>query len=144
MNINKMEAGPELDALIAEKVMGLAPCTHWLEGSGSFSIIHEDECDAPVHGQCHDAQSDRWTHKYSADIKAAWEVVQKLYEKGLIVCITLDRDEQRYGPVECCIEDDKRKKRDDTTVALAHALTAPLAICRAALKVVEEDVMCWS
>lgn len=129
-----MEAGPELDALVAEKVMGwewktnpitgtsrLMPPSHFLRlGDLIFPHMH-----------------------YSTEIVAAWEVVQKLYEKGLIVCITLDRDEQRYGPVECCVEDDKRK-RGNTMIALAYALTAPLAICRAALKVVEEDVMCWS
>ena len=113
--------------MIAEKVMGWQWETNPINGASRLMPPgYTPKLGDPLFPRTH----------YSTDIAAAWKVAQKLYEKGLIVCITLDRDEQRYGPVECYIEDDKRK-RDDTIVALAYALTAPLAICKAALKAVE-------
>lgn len=62
-----MEPGRELDALIAEKVMG---CRPEADTSG----------DGPVCGCIDRSHSDKlgWLKEYSTDIAAAWEVVEKL------------------------------------------------------------------
>ncbi len=97
MDIDKLEAGPELDALVAEKVMGMEPDGPW----------------APP--------------KYSTDIAAAWEVLMVLV--GRIpepIGIIIDKQGQFFvvKGEQCDLED------------VASASTAPLAICRAALKAV--------
>ena len=112
---HEMNAGRELDALIAEKVMGLAGVRDgksWLYG-------------------------DNWTyHKkgvlclvphYSTQIADAWQVVEKMKEHGADEHngITIMYDENRWY-VEFPLP----------SWEYAEAPTAPLAICLAALKAV--------
>lgn len=113
MNIDEMQAGRELDALIAEKVMGLdAPTKRkpwWgLMGStGGLSV----------------------PHRYSVAISEAWQVVEKLVANGFDVSVWVGRrDDQNFYT---CQVDWGIKKMVAVT-----AYTAPLAICRAALKAV--------
>lgn len=114
--ILNMPAGREMDALIAENVMGIE------------SVAFNDEtkcpeCESTMRfcgsrswcSSCHE-----WIYspykEYSTDISAAWEVVEKL---GIIfqeTCIDNDKDWRCYFDNAC-----------------ASAETAPLAICRAAL-----------
>ena len=108
----KHEAGRELDALVAERVMGLTLGTVgtqlYYEGNGSLEILP----------------------RYSTDIAAAWEVVEKMHvvhgfeghNEFLLVCS--DEDEAWY------CEFPKPKWED------ASANTPSLAICLAALKAV--------
>ena len=102
MNYDELEAGYELDALVAEKVMGLV--------KGSFGWINSDTA-IPIA-----------LPLYSTDIAAAWEVVErfkdwdwKLYSHGEGESFVIYKDGTHYE---------------------ATAPTAPLAICRAALKAV--------
>ena len=94
------ESGRELDAEIAEKVMGFPPiATRYTLGGVDFV--------------------DKAVRHYSADIAAAWLVVDHLRLRGF---------ELRYG--------------DDLWVcrfgsAKAEAASAPLAICLAALQAIE-------
>ena len=95
MNIDKLEAGPELDALIAE-MMGL-----------------------PV-------------QNFSTDIAAAWIVVNEIIRRvGLGWFCLRNECDTKYKPsmsgYSCDFGD---------YGARAEAQTAPLAICRAALKAV--------
>lgn len=97
MNIDEMDAGPELDRLVAEKVMGCEPCGHPFCGPRTGHNMP-----AP----------------YSTDIRAAWEVVDKLglfVGKGFFGWIASQNS--YWLDSETCTAD-----------------TAPLAICRAALK----------
>lgn len=112
-----MKAGRELDALVAEKVMGwdLVPTRHlvrlrYFRQPGTDSRAARERCYLP---------------RYSEDIAAAWGVVEKLsgYERKLEECsegwcFTFEAGEEFWGQAD----------------------TAPLAICLAALKAVGVDV----
>jgi hypothetical protein len=106
--VTERVAGRELDAEVAEKVMG-RPVGEWLEG-----IYYQDGRRGRI-------------PRFSTDIAAAWQVVEKLAadtpawpHHGYFVSIHnstgLGRWEARIG-----------------ATAIAHAHTAPLAICLAAL-----------
>lgn len=113
-----MKPGRELDALVAEKVMGLTSSEveihrqFWLDGCFS-NLPH-----------------------YSTDIAAAWEVVEKLTSKKqphfqLSLC-----DSYTENPKWCAEFDlDRPFKR-----VIAKAETAPHAICLAALKAVGVEI----
>lgn len=121
-----VSAGRELDALVAERVFGWsverqAGNSPWLVGHGR----------------------NRWTrienHPFSTDIAAAWEVVEKLQgfdtnrdEPWWSVAVFFGQPGQVCARVYACqpgwlITD------TDTVISEAHADTAALAICRAAL-----------
>jgi len=143
MTIDDLQGGGELDALIAEKVMGwkkvycqtifetirgLPPWTRWW-------------------GQKQNAEG-RWRKtdlpKYSGDISAAWEVVEKLLDFR----IYHGASEGGYagGPewtAYCRIGSlgnpfwPSGQPTNETYRGISgNAPTAPLAICRAALKAV--------
>ena len=132
MKIEKMQAGRELDALIAEKVMG------WEWRKTSLN----DEQKVLVMGNYNplDDSTDFWwgddvmklVPYYSRDIAAAWQVVEKMREEGLDIDITV-RPKIEYG----CRVAPRGECNTDNVVFLAST-TAPLAICRAALKAVGE------
>ena len=118
--ILRLPAGQELDALVAEKVVGLIPGKDW--HSPCFDVMF---CDRPC-------------PPYSTSIAAAWAVVDKVW-KTLPLCthgtyrFMLNRREP-YGEYVCEFAPDA--DGDWTTHATGQADTAPLAICRAALKAV--------
>lgn len=137
-----MEAGHELDTLIAIHVFGdkVVKSTygkekqyvdytigkpHWIDLSGEMQLTN------PV-------------PNYSGDIKEAWEVVDKLInvEQGAkgngynpefsLEIMERDIDMQYYS----CVIYDRYGRRDwENKRGSAYALTAPHAICLAALKV---------
>jgi hypothetical protein len=115
-----MEAGQELDALVAEKVMGwtnLFPVdTHAILGSRTG---------INARGNRHQLPS------YSTDIAAAWAVVEKLMMQD--IWIAMCPYSFHAQPVGWFVEYfiDKDKKGGEI-----EAATAPLAICLAALKAV--------
>ncbi len=139
-----MTAGRELDALVAEKVMGWRRMTYAEQYPGNPNFAHRNELTGYWHDavgkycaraeDCPDyyAPEDAWSP--STDIAAAWEVVEKLCATGT--------DEERYFIV--------RREAAEYVVtfwreALAHnvaeefesrAKNAPLAIALAALKAV--------
>lgn len=102
--IDKLEAGSELDKLIAEKVMG-------------WRVVDD-------RGSYHAYDGETWLgiladyFPFSTDIRAAWEVVERI---GLSVLKINDGwQARRYvGAYDICSSND---------------VTAPMAICRAALK----------
>lgn len=136
MNIDEMEAGPELDALIAERVMEWNKRHHLIEcedpwysyckncGDGVREIgdeeFMEQECKRPPH--------------YSTNIAAAWEVHvnrrNQIFSKRNAYLEALGEIISR--PCELALEAGQ-------LVPLPYALAflSPLAICRAALKAVE-------
>jgi Phage ABA sandwich domain len=108
MNDVDLVAGREMDVLVAEKVMGIRSCT----------CCHGATC--PTH-DC---------PRYSINIAAAWEVVEK--SGGKFIALRRRADNRGWTVI-------MRKDDISDLTEEASADTAPLAICRAALKVVEEN-----
>lgn len=68
---------PELDALVAEKVMKLMPCSNWKETYGGWLAgecwMHEGE----HHENCFNIKA---PPRYSSQMNWAWKVVEKIAE----------------------------------------------------------------
>jgi len=121
--IDKMGAGREMDAIIAEKVMGFEmsnlslpayPKIHLADGiTGEIDPYYSKDC--PY---------------YSTDIADAWGVVEKLGKSGFDVNIEWKGETRVYsGTSEVAVI--------KGIYCVGHGVgTAPLAICRAALKAV--------
>jgi hypothetical protein len=115
--IETLDAGPELDAMVAEQVMkwtkfiGTGGGTYWNDESGHF-----------VGGDT------RWpVPPYSSDIAAAWEIVEDFGSS--FVSLT-----HAYGEADGEIQDGWWCEVIGPGYAMRQfADTAPLAICRAAL-----------
>lgn len=121
-DILRMEAGPELDALVAEKVMGWK--VKWHDGYWTMAIP-KAEC-----------VSYGWNWRPSEDIAAADEVAEKI---GIVAGKSEERQPGQYFAVVSSLDDsveywwDKRYGH-----YYAYTPTKPLAICRAALLAVME------
>ena len=125
--MSELPAGRELDALVAEKVMGwdiTNPSIWWgnREVSGPFP-----DCDCTSHREA------TTIPEFSTGIAAAWEVVEKL--KGQLTLqgphsVGFNEGESYPNHWTAGFTD---KAWDDIR---GEANTAPLAICRAALKAV--------
>lgn len=122
MNIDEMQAGRKLDALIAKKVLGWRQeYTRRIDG-GVDPIWKEPEYLVPLWGD--EAQK---IPLFSTDIKAAWQVVEWLLEYGFPFELTWVGI--RHG--WCCWFGSR-------AVASASVRQPALAICRAALKTVAD------
>ena len=122
--MSELKAGRELDALVAEKVMGrvwaVAPMT------APIKVLIEPQFKTGDWQELKGGEIASFGNLplYSTDIAAAWEVVEKLRGDRITVGVTAyDRD------VECEIH--------IGGLHTVRAETAPLAICRAALKAVD-------
>ena len=117
VNIDTLSAGREMDALVAEKVMGWSPLNrteHHLSWNVPEGIRTWEE-------------TSYGSFKPSTSIAAAWEVVEKLRKEEIPIEITSGF----FGPYSC------RIASNHGWLAMVQADTAPLAICRAALKACE-------
>jgi hypothetical protein len=111
----ELEARRELDALVAERVMGwrlventgLAGGRFWQGHGGSFG-------DFPEHSP----------PAFSTDIASAWEVVERMRQRGLLVGVYTADDGSCW------------QAATSADATLFSAPTAPLAICRAAIAAV--------
>jgi len=125
-HIDKLQPGPELDALVAEKVMGWKvveihepsgrKVMRWLsdhgEGLGMYGV-------------------DDWTP--SSDITLAWEVVEKIHNHGeSFKPLSLSRATGLGEPFSKFLWE--ATFRMYPAICYATAETAPHAICLAALK----------
>ena len=140
MNIDEMEAGRELDALVAEKAMGwewrrfphagddvraLVSPESWL-----FSAREKAIGDERLAGG--------WNYNvpnYSTKIADAWEVVNAMRDRGLSVNINVDSPENSTL-VSCSLH---KPDLHETMVTEKIAETAPLAICLVALASAEGE-----
>lgn len=124
MDIDAMQAGRELDALVAERVMGCHVISgfDWYSHPTAFCACdnhdHEQACSHIVGILAH----------YSTDISAAWQVVEHVNKMGDWSVWQLGN-----GNWRACILFDQCIMGDGT------GETAPLAICRAALSTVAVD-----
>ena len=121
--------GPrERDALVAEKVMGL--CPH------NSSMVEPDTFDGEVSYYwccwCFDRRSSRHAFdqsRYTTDISAAWQVVEKMQEGGFIGGVYLpDPKAKRY---RWYVTIGSISLREGYA---AYGDAAPFAICLAALR----------
>jgi len=126
VNVDELTAGPELDALVAERVMGLDPCKCDRKSPASWGYKTCSTCDRPR------AQS------YSTDIAAAWQVVEKLSERFMLSLDELHpkaKDgSERHGRWTARFMDTDPSRGGSWLSG--ECSTAPLAICRAALRAV--------
>ena len=123
-----MSAGPELDALLAEKVMGWRRFDNWSQATGMqlpFFLVGE----SGVIVYRHPDLGKSWSP--SRNMADAWEVVEKI-EKTLnfqIDNVGLENKDQRRWRVLF-------GRSGDPISVVADADSAPLAIARAALQTV--------
>jgi hypothetical protein len=130
-----MGAGRIMDALVAEKVMGLVPCT-----APSHTPGHKYHMPGPCHAQPDSPDLGGETKQYSTEIEAAWEVVERL-ERGAFAPF----GEQVAACVEMVCDDGIQDERYycaifSPTLAKVESWgkTMPEAICRASLKAIGE------
>jgi YHS domain-containing protein len=120
MNYDEMEAGREMDALVAEKVMG------WYRGTqGLYYFCEEHGSERWITDDPQYADRKHW--RPSEDISAAWEVVEKLTSIGAFGTIYFSSNKVSVTFIT---------KESNIPYLHSVAPTAPLAICRAALKAV--------
>ena len=128
-----LEPGPELDALVAEKVMGWEVTRRdhpMLEGGEQ--VIHAKDADGALRAVIWDIANyprSLWWHP-STDITAAWEVVEKVWGN---MAMRWDRPDGKVW-VSGIPAGFWHKE-----VSEAVGETAPHAICLAALKAVALD-----
>lgn len=134
-----MNAGRELDALIAEKVMGFTWHDGWksfkgphLVSPGGFMAGWRME-DGGVMGHLDGVTRNPELPFYSTDIAAAWQVVEKLVAERFFPEVNY-RGRGEWGcKVDRLTVDDSW---NDKPTPHEIANTAPLAICLAALSAV--------
>lgn len=142
MNYDETDAGREMDALVAEKVMGITWDTTRCRWCGW--PLREKVEDGCVPGNCSlrplpDPPMADIIAPYSTSISAAWEVAEKMKElfPGYTVEVGWYHEEEANpatpGGWTAMIEGDDR-----IIYNRPAAPTAPLAICRAALTAVEK------
>ena len=139
LDIDSLPAGPELDRLVAERVMGLIPCSSRFYTpliAGSCNVItceHTGITPLP----CFDPKE---PPPYSANISRAWEVVEKMQSIYQDISVHSIEDEQGIRwmcDIACWKKGKSEEDFSDWTVKWqvdARAHSAPLAICRAALR----------
>jgi hypothetical protein len=121
MNYDEMPAGREMDALVAEKVMGY----RWLKVNGIKALFPPDLKPSDVDWFPEDDPLDLVRWPYSTDIAAAWEVVEHNHD------VSVEHRAMSSTPWAVTFQ-----RHMDGTEFTGFADTAPLAICRAALKAV--------
>ena len=112
-----MDAGRELDVLVAEKVMG------WIERNDGIGWLKD------VGGGEFEIAS--YYFVPSIDIARAFEVVERM--RGLGYDMTIETDNRREKQWWCAFYEVNAEE----ILWFADAETAPLAICKAALKALE-------
>jgi hypothetical protein len=129
VSVDELQAGEKLDDLIAERVMGMSADEIAVRRSPLSSALLHD------HGY---GRNIKPIPAYSTDHGAAWEVAEKMRGKSLVM--RLDRWAGDWGPDQysCyfarCFFD--RDDNPEMRLLRGRADSAPLAICRAALKAV--------
>lgn len=137
MDIDTMTAGSEMDALIAEKVMGWM----WVYKTGwelaGYPVFDKLPFDAIEYDD-----SDYAITPYSTDIAAAWQVVEKVFDNfAAWMTVGNNPDFMRYrGKYFSTVHGGKLEYDSPSCNITCYADTAPLAICRAALKAIEASV----
>ena len=118
-----MKAGPELDTLVTEQVMGYVPCDHWIIDTARSEVVGIEAHTGHGDQKCYPRG---YPEKWSTDWGAAGQVVERM--AGLNYLVTIHRYPSRCV---CSIRDDSIGKWH------AEAKIVPHAICLAALAAVK-------
>jgi hypothetical protein len=138
----------EIDALVAEKVLGCHVQRHYFGGAvgrkGGEFIYADCGCTPPVHGDWGEMECGEILG-YTTDIAAAWQVVEKLNAEG--GCYSLINDDNGHWAMASDGIQNVPDGDDPADIATSFwvekdlwADTAPMAICLAALKAVGCDL----
>lgn len=119
----ELKVGRELDALIAEKVMGLVRCKNWRHADGTFP---SERCFASPDSPTQGAEA----RLYSTEIADAWLVVEKIVASHMKTGLT-DRPDGKWGFWICR---DMGQPEEETYFCTGD--TPAEAICLAAMKAV--------
>lgn len=127
----KPEAGRDLDAAVAVRIMGWQRRT--IEtNTQQFVVVPQDWTDfSGAHWWGHDIYEQ--VPHYSTDIAAAWLVVEEMRTDGWDMTL-VQTAAMRHEPWDCRLFIAEYKR------AIGHGNTAPLAICRAALQAVGAEL----
>ena len=132
-----MEAGYELDSLIATEVMGWSRQEETPDGyiceDGGADWISSDGKD----WWCNACDQESGFPRFSTDLAIAWKLMEKLYDDGWIAGIGSLAQKPRGWRAELCNMWEADFERCPTDIE-ANADSAPLAICRAALLAIME------
>jgi len=132
MNIDKMPAGREMDALIASRIFGLTIMKDSLDGE--VRAWRPTERSNPPN--FFEGVQVPFLH-YSTDIAAAWKVVEALrqgWQGHAAACIDIRISDWVKFP-DCKVT----IFGPDIAKVKAEADSAPLAICRAVLKAMDRE-----
>lgn len=126
----------DLDARVADKVMDLVPCEKWgVQRFTEFGPIYfGGECDHGNGDGCYPAGD---PPKYSENMSAAFNVVEKVYERGLgwmLFSPNYNGTKWHAYQATSCADPDSGDWYE------LDGDTAPEAICLAALKAVGEEI----
>ena len=120
---NELSAGRELDALVAEKVMGWIEIRKQSIANAMGQKVMDDFVGLPVAG----APQPMLIPRYSTMIQEAWKVADKLRSETQFVAVISGKGPQGVQPWIC-------KVNREGSFLEERAETAPHAICLAALK----------
>jgi hypothetical protein len=130
-----MDAGPELDKLMAERVMGWCLC-RWKNEIGEVGTSWFDKDIEPTLDNVRAfycppnlADSTRYGWRPSRKVDAAWQVAEKLAEDGW----AMDINHEPYSPYGVLLF------RKDRGSFYAQEATFPHAMCLAAKEATDEN-----
>lgn len=143
MNFDELKPGPELDKLIAERVMGLISCDMWRSVYNAMSAIAgravylRGKCEHNDN-ECYPADNPR---EYSSDIACAWQVIEHLKKRKFTVYLFYNTEAKSNSLWRVGFRNGEAWEADmppdKVWSSAGEATTVPLAICIAALKAVE-------
>jgi hypothetical protein len=129
INIDTLQPGRELDALVAERFFGARWMMHPLSSKGCEYLIDGEKFRTPYLGMrisTGEFVEFSALPRYSTDMGAAWAIVEKLQSLGFYVSISKPPDMVTWD-VRGWIDENYTRR------FIGHAETAPHAICLAAL-----------
>jgi len=130
MRVEDMEPGRELDALVAERVMGLVPCQNECHKSDDPN----DRALWPCHAKPDSPRRGGETACYSTDIAAAWEVVEAMRHWPTPYHVTIEDDgTPEPGLWSVNIQGEGWTRGNWYSAGHAEKPTVPHAACIAAL-----------
>lgn len=132
-----LHEGPELNNLIATKVMGLFPCEDRFVSWSISGVLNSWDCSH--HDNNHYSQDELL--KYSTDIAAAWLVVEDLTRRGYYTSIAVGGREIDTDPVWECEFRYYDNPEDETIRFQGRSNTVQLAICRAAQEMINRGYL---
>lgn len=142
--IDKLEAGRELDALIAVEVMGFSYSERTVGPGGFFAegTLLQDWSDpggdlvaTRFNGEITNIQKGGIPF-YGTDIAAAWKILDKMIDLGFSYEVSHQTKDKSIKYVMFALGEYNVRESTFDQEFIGYANTTPLAICRSALKAV--------